>query len=75
MVHAHQRLEAGEPARAKVVLRLEVQLEPALVQAVADRLLHLQPGFDRHLHLARIDAERVAAGLLGGAQRERRRCA
>ena len=75
MVHAHERLEAGEPARAQVVLRLEMQLEPALLQAVADRLFHLQARLDRHLHLARIDAERVAAGLLGGIAARARRCA
>ncbi len=41
MVHAHQRLKSGQPTRAEVVLRLEVQIEPALAQPLADRPLHL----------------------------------
>jgi len=36
------------------------------MQRVADRALHLQPRFDRHIHFAHIDAEHVAAVALGG---------
>ena len=46
MVHAHKRLEADQPTAGEIVPRLKMQLEPTLLQPIADGLFHLQPRLD-----------------------------